>query len=456
MSVEQEIKSIKLLQDRSRDIEASHKLIASDLDSIKRFLLEIDGASDGVSSEKIAQQKIESAGQSRASTVASTSLASIHNEAEARYTAPMRLSDILSTQDFFEAEAKVGVHVRSFNQRYNLDSWDYAIAAGCGLFAAMLDILCVSAPLKPSAAFTDRVDGIFNQWVQDAFNKLLPADLSGHLSKKFPIGAPDASTTASLTGAPDKAINPTNHRLRSLAHDPLLGFMFGVWDMLHGTCTAVVNGQIISIPSVKGSPEGGVFSLLGQMFGHLCSDVNAPSANGNRGMGLPAPFMALLRMFEGIPVGDSDFGKQIEFMFTKGYDFRQFAATSMPVLIMETMMRAFYSVKQVKLYGAPFGESVLDTMPLRLNPRFRIMLAIAYGTSSAVNAGKMYVTQNILNANYASWMGLAWNGAHALKWSLLDRRLALWAEVESKEIDELNRLVCRIDELEARAMQLPI
>ena len=456
MTVEQEIKAIKLLQDRSCVIEESHRLIASDLDSVKRLLLNLDGAAEIFRSEQIAQHKIESTGQSHSTSSVSTSLASIYGEAEARYPTPMRLSDILSTEDFCDAEAKVGGHIKAFNQRYNLDGWDYAIAAGCGLFAAMLDILCVSAPLKPSAAFTDRVDGIFNQWVQDAFNKLLPADLSEYLSGKFPIGAPDASTTASLIGAPDKAISPTNHRLRSLAHDPLLGLMFGVWDMLHGTCTAVVNGQIISIPSVKSSPEGGVFTLLGQMLGHLCSDVNAPSAKGNRGMGLPAPFMALLRMFEGIPVGSSDFGKQIEFMFTEGYDFRQFTATSMPMLIMEIMMRAFYSVKQVKLYDAPFGESVLDTMPLRMNPRFRLMLAIAYGTSSAVNAGKMYVTQNILNANYASWMGLAWNGVHALKWSLRDRHLALWTEVEAKEIDELNDLVRRIDRLEARATQLPI
>jgi len=98
---------------------------------------------------------------------------------------------------------------------------------------------------------------------------------------------------------------------------------------------------------------------------------------------------------------------------------------------------------------------MLDTMPTRMNPRFRIMLALAYGTSSAVNGGKMYVTGNILNANYASWMGLAWNGFHALKWALLEKHLKLWGEVEGKEIAELEELVIRMDELEDRAMILP-
>lgn len=40
-------------------------------------------------------------------------------------------------------------------------------------------------------------------------------------------------------------------------------------------------------------------------------------------------------------------------------------------------------------------------MPLRLNPLPDGCLP-GYGTFSAVNAGKMYITGNILNANYAS------------------------------------------------------
>jgi hypothetical protein len=161
-------------------------------------------------------------------------------------------------------------------------------------------------------------------------------------------------------------------------------------------------------------------------------------------------------MFEGIPVGDSDFGKQIEWMYANGYDFRQFIVGSVPMAIMEVLLRAFYAIKQIKLYDAPFGESMLDTMPIKMNPRFRIMLALSYGTSSAVNAGKMYVTQNIMNANYVSWMGLAWNGFHALQWALLDRQLKLRDEIEAKEIEEIEYLIGYLDRLSIRASQLPI
>lgn len=456
MTYKQEIKGINLLQARSASISETHGGIATDLSEIRQKLLNLDGAEAALSSTDVARRKAEILECEGISTPAMTTpLTEIFCEAEEKYVGHLGLADILSVQDFAEADTKVNAQIRAFNERNGLDGWDYAIAAGCGLFAAMLDLLCVSAPAKPTVAFTERVDGVFNRWVQEAFNGLIPPDLSEALSKGATVGAPDSSTMSSLVGAPDRALNPTNHRLRSLAHDPLLGLMFGVWDMMHGTCTTVVDGQILSITSTKGPTDGNVFELIGRMLGHLLSDMNAPSANNNRGMGLPAPFMGLLRMFEGISVGDSNFGRQIEWMYVNGYDFRQFTATSIPMVIMEALMRAFYTVKQMKLYGAKFGETLLDTMPARINPRFRLMLAMSYGTSSAVNAGKIYVTQNILNANYASWMGLAWNSFHALKWSLLDRNLTLWNEIEASEVAKLESLVETLGILEERAMRLP-
>lgn len=258
-----------------------------------------------------------------------------------------------------------------------------------------------------------------------------------------------------LIGAPSKILSPYNHRLRALSHDPVLGILFGVADMLRGTCTVLTNGKIVSFPGKSGPMEGNIFQLIGRMLGHLLSDVNAPSANANRGMGLPAPFMGILRMFESIPVSNSNFGKQIEWMYLNGYDFRQFIVSSIPMTIMEALLRISYIAKQIKVYNCTFQESLLDTLPFRLNPRFRIILALSYGTVSAINGGKMYLTQNILNANYAAWMGLIWNGFHSLKWALLDRHLKLWDAVIDAEIQELNDLSTKLDTLEQRAINLP-
>ena len=242
----------------------------------------------------------------------------------------------------------------------------------------MFDLLCVSAPPKPTTAWCKEVDGIFNRAVQRAFNNVLPPEVSSALAAAK-IGSADASTISQLAGAPPGTLNPLNHRLRALSHDPVLGFLFGVLDMMRGTCTVVGDDGIKVFKGVDGPTGTGLFASLGRMFGHLASDVNAPSTRGNRGMGLPAPLMGILRMFDGIPAGDSSLGKQVEYMYVNGYDFRQFVVTSIPALIMEVVMRASYTAKQVKLANQPLGQALVETLPTRMNPRFRTMLAIGYG-----------------------------------------------------------------------------
>ena len=456
MPYQKELKAIRLLQDRSEKIDACHHDMAVDLVTLRNELTILAGNSVNATPDVLQLKESILAQWSTHNPLPQEEATNIYSMAEQLYPEAVSLTDVLNNAELAEAQARYDAHIASFNQRYGLDGWDYAIAGCCGLFAAMLDILCVRAPLKPTAAFTQQADGIFNRAVQEAFNKLIPPDLSKKLSDAYTIGAPDSSVISDLLEAPAKTITPTNHRLRALSHDPVLGLIFGVLDMLRNTCTVVHNGNITSYPSTKPPVGGTVFQMIGRMFGHLLSDVNAPSANGNRGMGLPAPFMGLLRMFENIPVGNSNFGKQIEWMYVKGYDFRQFVATSIPVAIMEVLLRAFYVGKQVKLYDAPFGQTLLDTVPTRMNPRFRMLLALAFGTFCGVNAGRMYITQNLLNFNYASWMGLVWNGFHALKWALLQKHLKLWGEIEAKEIEQLQSYVAQLEVLETKAAQLPV
>ena len=445
-----ELSALALLNDRSQAIEVSHEGIASEIQLIRAQLLGLGATVDPFpDSANFVVTEVSVAIHS----TASVDIDDIYAHAREKFP-NARLKDILDDNDFEAIDGRVAKRLEAFNAKYSLDGWDYAIAGCSGLLAGALDVLFVRPPLKPTASWDTPVDGAFNKWIQDALNKWLPKDLSKKLSEACKIGAPDSSVWSDLIGAPEKVLNPTNHRLRSLAHDPILGFFYGVYDMIHGTCTVVVNGEVRQIPSTKGPTEGNLFQLLGRMFGHLLSDVNAPSAKGNRGMGLPAPFMGLLRMFEHININGMSFGKQIEWMYVNGYDFRQFLVTSVPAVIMEVIMRVFYIVKQVAVNGASFADAFMDTLPGRMSPRFRIMLALAYGTSSAVNAGKMYVTQNLLNLNYASWMGLFWNGAHAIKWTAYGRHMKFWNEVELQELKDLMDYSQKLDTLAERAKKL--
>ncbi|MGL5355025.1 MAG: hypothetical protein ACRDAQ_00525 [Cetobacterium sp.] len=444
MSFQKEIKTIKYTQDLATETESLQFKISNDILKMKEALKDLENEDFFLSEEEVKEVKEVLKSNQKIIKKESQILSyeEILEKAEDKYKNNLTLNSILSKEDLLKLDNNLKNQIQEFNKKYELDSWDYAIAGSTGLVAAILDIFCVQKPLNPTKKFDEKVNGIFNEFTQNIFNKMIPPELSKKLSKLYTIGAPDASTIKDFIKKPNGSFNPINHRLLALSHDPVLGIIFGVLDILNNTCTIIDNGKISILKTTKNSiGEENVFYLIGKMFMHLLSDVNAPSAKGNRGMGLPAPFMGLLKLFENIKVGDSNFGKQVEFMYTNGYDFRQFVATSIPMIIMEVLMRVMYVVKESSINNRDFFEVLKETQPGNLNPRFRMMLTIGYGTSCSINAGKVYVTQDILNANYSSWMGLTLNSFHSLKWAFYDKHMKFWTEYEEKSILELNKTI---------------
>jgi len=148
-----EIKAIHLLQDRTSEIASSHSSIGSDLDSIREQLAAL-GAIEVTPSPEFSAKKDEYLrAMSCERSLAKVNLLDIYQEAGARYQEPMALSEILTVNDWKDVDDKLDRRISDFNTRYGLDKWDYAIAGSCGLFAAMLDLLCVNAPPKPTVKY---------------------------------------------------------------------------------------------------------------------------------------------------------------------------------------------------------------------------------------------------------------------------------------------------------------
>ncbi|MGL5081933.1 MAG: hypothetical protein ACRC8A_10650 [Microcoleaceae cyanobacterium] len=118
---------------------------------------------------------------------------------------------------------------------------------------------------------------------------------------------------------------PKSHRFQSLGHDPVLGFVFGVLDIMRGTSTGFSYDNLTHTHTwIQGAawsnlePVGLIEAILRQL-GHLISDVATP-------MGLPAPLMTLI---QGINVGSfgekgRTVGEIARWMYLNGYDFRHF------------------------------------------------------------------------------------------------------------------------------------
>ena len=196
---EKQKKAIKHIQNMASDTEAMHSEIESEISRLKAEAQNVEGYEDAVNSDEYHQALERRKNEPEIYTpLEHKTFDEISREADSHIHHHVGIHDILTPEDIEEMNRRINSHIEEFNREYSLDLWDYAIAGSCGLLAAMLDIMCVKAPLKPTEKFDVPADGVFNRVVQDAFNKLIPPDLSHKLSESFKIGSADASVKSRL------------------------------------------------------------------------------------------------------------------------------------------------------------------------------------------------------------------------------------------------------------------
>ena len=133
------VKAIRLLQQRSDAIEEAHAAIGEDIRAIKDRLTELADADEltpKFAKGKLAHLEAMSAPRS----LPAVDVETIFDESEAEFPGDAGLNDVLTPDDWAILDQRVAAHIQDFNARYDLDRWDYSIAGGCGLVAAMLDL----------------------------------------------------------------------------------------------------------------------------------------------------------------------------------------------------------------------------------------------------------------------------------------------------------------------------
>jgi hypothetical protein len=143
-------------------------------------------------------------------------------------------------------------------------------------------------------------------------------------------------------------------------------------------------------------------------------------------------------------------------MYVNGYDARHFVTMSIPVLINEVLIRVLYIAKEIKYNNRAFFEVFKETLPFNLSPRFRIILNISYGTMVAINAGKVAITKDILNANYTMWLAFTWHTFHSMYWLVWGKNTELQKYIDDELAKELSELQLKIDSLAKDVEFLPI
>lgn len=360
-------------------------------------------------------------------------------EAEQAVGSNADLESIFSAEELKENSAAIQQMNREFNMLHHLDKYDVAISAAAGLLSAAVDILLVGIPQKTPDGLSA---GKLSDFIRAEFDKKFPEEemtkLANSKVSKVPYDAQDnRHTSINVDG-----LSAYYHRLISLGHDPLLGFVFGVADILTGRMTTIdKSGKIVSqvMEVYADRKESDVFAALAKQIIHFKSDITTS-------MGLPVPLMSLFNLLQFGSIGEEErmIAEIVQEMYARGYDFIHFCSMSVPVMLAEVVVRLGYAFKRIKE-----GYSIKDSIPVSLNrdkhPKLATMLFIGQAGAAAINAGKVYFTKNPMAINYPQWIAFAKYSYSQLKWAILQKPELRDRYVSGRLYDELEETVLSVD-----------
>jgi len=340
----------------------------------------------------------------------------IVSEANVANPYDVAITDLFTPEELISNEEHIKMLQDEFNSLHKLDVVDYTIAGIAGAIAGIINLFFVKTPVE-----TDTVT------ITNVTQKLFNIGLSPERIKDFEEVAKvtfDAPYNKSFTNVYVEGLSTNYHRLLSLGHDPFLGFIFGVVDMLRGTMTTIDNKGSFVIQNIERYSDRmsiNLFDAVWTVFKHMLSDINTER-------GLPVPFMALFNFFqsEKITINKNGITQEVivaevvQVMYREGYDFKHFLSMSFPVMLIEIIVRISYFIKRLSE-----GHTVKESIPIGLDrekkPKLASMLWIAHTVATTPNVLKVLATKNPLFINYPQWLAFAKYSIQQLKWVLMDK-----------------------------------
>lgn len=326
-----------------------------------------------------------------------------------------------------------------FNAIHELDEIDVAIAAGAGLLSAAIEILLVGIPRKTPNGVKA---GPLANYIRDHLEHALSPNQLRELERaaKVPYDAP---TNEGLRIRVE-GLYPGMHRLYSLGHDPLLGLVVGVSDILTGRMTTIDKHGKIAVQIIERyahlQKTDVVQALVTQLM-HFFSDATTPA-------GLPAPGMALFNLMQFGSIGDekATIAEIVQGMYWQGYDFVQFCSQSIPIAVCEILVRFAYALRKVK-GGTPVTDAIPFSTNREKNPKLGTMLFTAHSIATAANVGVVAFTKNPMAVSYPQWIAFAKYSYQQLKWVLVDKPEARDRYVRAEIAGQLQEVYDDIDKL---------
>lgn len=363
----------------------------------------------------------------------------ILEEADKFVVGECEIESIFTEEELQQNKEVVRLMNAEFNQIHHLDKVDVAIGALAGMVGAAVDILMVGIPEKTPEGLKA---GSLSNYIRDYFDRKFPEEemqkLANSKESKVPFDAQDnRHTTIRVEG-----LSAYYHRLLQLGHDPVLGFIVGVADILTGRMTTIdKTGNVVSqvMENYAGRKETEIFKALAKQIAHFKSDITTS-------MGLPAPFMSLFNLLQFGNIGEYDqtIAEIVQGMYYEGYDFIHFCSMSIPTMLVEVIVRMGYAFKRISE-----GHAIKDSIPVSLNrekyPKLATMFFLGHSAATAVNAGKVAFTENPMAINYPQWIAFTKYSYSQLKWAVMEKPTIRDAYVTGKIYEEMNAVFAEVD-----------
>ena len=313
------------------------------------------------------------------------------------------------------AAANIRKYKKQFDQMHNLDKHDYQICIVCGVLGAIMDGLFVGIP---QASQRGKPTGFIDKLIRAYFDKKFPQEEMMNLSIKEYVKVTYDAQDNRNTRITVEGLSAYYHRVVSLGHDPVLGFLVGVYDIIHGTMTTIsktgeFTSQKMAVYADRMCTR--ILDAVKKQWNHFKSDVNTP-------MGLPVPLMALFNFLQFGKIGEekNTIAEVVQGMYYEGYDFQHFLAMSVPEIFVEIIVRAAWWIRMKHS-----GHSLLKTTPLfigrKRTPKLQTMLTISHSVVCTANGLKVGVTKNPCAINYPEWVRLLQLLGKEVEWQLLGK-----------------------------------
>ncbi len=258
------------------------------------------------------------------------------------------------------------------------DESDYLVVILAGFVATLLDVILVRIPMDGAFLGKMQRGSPLTKWLREN-SESVHRDYLRHLEKKSKVPY-DLSIGDVVDG-----LRPKVHRLMSPGHDPVLGFIFGVIDIMGATGTYIDKNGDLRRLATSMSQEDLTVALL-KVFLHLLSDVGTSA-------GIQPPFLTLLQLVKAkspFVLGPS--GEEVSwtnvarYMYTHGYDLRHFATMGIVPASVEMIVRGWWLCKSFES-----GDK-----PELANAKLTSMLLLAHSIAAS---GNMLKTGAIFGMN---------------------------------------------------------